>query len=743
MPVTVGDKARLSRGASILFVTTIFTGSFLLFLVQPMIARLALPRLGGAPAVWNSAMLVYQSLLLAGYAYAHWLGRFPMRRQSAVHLGAFLVAALTLPIGLIAATPSADANPFVWVPWLLVMSIGPLFFVISAQAPLVQRWFAAAGAGDPYPLYAASNLGSFAGLLSYPLILEPLLPLATQRWLWSAGFALLAILVFCCRRLLPAGPNPAATVEAVQGLPPSRRTVGKWILLSAVPSGLILSTTLHITTDLVAMPLLWVLPLSAYLLSFTFAFAANRRAARIIGGLAPFVLLVAAAGAFVEGGSLALLAGGVAVISLFCLSVALHSQLFDLRPIADQLTSFYLAMSFGGVLGGLFCALVAPLLFDWTYEHLLLILAAAFLLNAPNPFARLFSWWRDESVLFRLAAAALIALVLILIIARPWVEPLSARNVTTYTSLALIALGIVSIGNRPLFTATIFGLLAVGGAWEVVVRSSQPGAMTRSFFGVYTVRTEPNQRLLVHGTTLHGTQNLGSPEKQRQATTYYGPRSGVGLAMRAAPALFGNGARIGVVGLGAGTLACYARPGQSWTFYEIDPLVVQIASDPKRFNFLSTCVPQARIEVGDARLLIERKAARQADLLVIDAFSSDSIPIHLLTREAFAGYRRHLRADGLLAVHISNRYLDLDPVIAAAARDGGWVALRRTFMPTLHQRDAGETGSFWIILSPSKQTLDRFVALSGEEFEDVETKPGFAGWTDEFASLLPVIRSFR
>ena len=260
------EQVDTSRSLRFRYILTICAGSFLLFLVQPMVARMALPRLGGAPTVWNSAMLVYQALLLGGYAYAHWLGRFAPRRQATIHLVLFLAAALMLPIGLIAGTPSASANPFLWVPWLFIASIGPLFFMVAAQAPLMQRWFSASGGGDPYPLYAASNLGSFAGLITYPLIVEPLLPLKGQSMLWSIGYGMLVVLIGICAVALPK--TSAAERQAPASAPPSARTIGMWMLLAAIPSGLMLSTSTHLTTDIVAMPLLWVVPLGLYLLSF-------------------------------------------------------------------------------------------------------------------------------------------------------------------------------------------------------------------------------------------------------------------------------------------------------------------------------------------------------------------------------------------------------------------------------------------------------------------------------------------
>jgi len=309
--------------------------------------------------------------------------------------------------------------------------------------------------------------------------------------------------------------------------------------------------------------------------------------------------------------------------------------------------------------------------------------------------------------------------------------------------IAVLAIAIVAIGNRALFTASIASLLIAAGGWERIELSASPGKVTRSFFGIYSIRPGAHSsRMLLHGTTLHGIQNLGSPERERMATTYYAPRSGVGLAMEDLPELFGGTARIAVVGLGTGTLACYARPGQAWTFYEIDPAVVRIAEDPTRFSFVSRCKPGARLRIGDSRLLIEREPAGSADLLVLDAFSSDSVPMHLLTREAFAGYRRLLSPRGLLLVHISNRFLDLKPVVAAAAAVGAWNAALRSYSPDAAALARNETGSEWIALSPSPETLERLIRDSAERWEPLQQRQGFAPWTDDHASVLPLI-SFR
>jgi SAM-dependent methyltransferase len=314
-------------------------------------------------------------------------------------------------------------------------------------------------------------------------------------------------------------------------------------------------------------------------------------------------------------------------------------------------------------------------------------------------------------------------------------------GVNRIASLAIVTIAIFAIGNRTLFACSVAALLIVAGGWERLELSAVPGKMTRSFFGIYSIRQGPdNSRLLAHGTTTHGIQNLGSAQRERMPTTYYVPLSGVGLAMDARSQLFGSRARIGIVGLGAGTLACYARPGEQWTFYEIDPAVVRIARDPRRFTFLSRCKPDARIEVGDARLLIDHEPAGSADLLVLDAFSSDAVPMHLLTREAFADYRRLLSPRGLLLVHISNRFLDLTPVVAAAASSGNWQARLRSYRPGPERAGLNEFGSDWIAMSPSRDTMDRLVWRGGDKWTPLSQRRGFAPWTDDYASVLPLIK---
>ncbi|MEA3063611.1 MAG: hypothetical protein QOJ27_39 [Sphingomonadales bacterium] len=727
------------RLAKPLFLATVLVGSFLLFLTQPMVARMALPRLGGAPAVWNSAMLVYQGLLLGGYAYAHFLTRLRPRLQAGLHLALFALAALWLPIGLTGATLPADASAALWAPWFLASSIGPLFFIVSAQAPLMQRWYALESArGDPYPLYAASNLGSFAGLLSYPLLVEPLLTLEQQSLLWSAGYALLVLMVAACALAVPA-----AAVEEMPkaaGPAPPLRLLLRWVALAAVPSGLMLSTTTHLTTDIVAVPLLWVLPLALYLLSFVIAFAARRRVADLVVNVAPLFLLVAGGFAFSGGSDLPFFTATLGLFLLLVVAVALHAEMYRLRPEAAHLTAFYLAMAVGGVLGGIFCAIVAPSLFDWAYEHPLLIAAAA-LLVPQSPFLP----WAEG-----MKPAARWTLVLVAL-GLSWAAdmkagPFDSDGTALLGSVVISLIALNFIGARAAFAVGLVALMMSYGGWTKL-EESREGIRTRSYFGIYTVTTRhsPPTRQLTHGTTLHGAQNL-TPGMETLPTTYYARRSGVGYALASLPIFHGPHPAVGVVGLGSGTLSCYATPEQDWRFFEIDPAIVRIATDPSRFTFLSRCAPHARIVLGDARLSLAREPAGRLDLLAVDGFSSDAIPIHLLTREALMVYRRALKPDGLLLVHISNRYLDLEPVLAAAAERDGWQAAAFDYSPRLGEEGQNLTRSIWVAMTRDRGTLLTLGAVSAEDghlWRELRSRPGFQGWTDDYASILPLLEDWH
>lgn len=729
---------RNSRG---LFLLTILAGSFLLFLVQPMIARMALPRLGGAPAVWNSAMLVYQALLLAGYAYAHRLAREPARRQAIIHIALFAVALLWLPIGLASLQPPADGSPIFWVPWLLTASIGPLFFVVSAQAPLMQRWYALSGnKGEPYALYAASNIGSFAGLIAYPLIVEPFTTLHSQKWIWSIIYlGLMAFVIMCAVKLWRTDVSPVETIT----VPTERNRISRkrrlyWIALAAVPSGLMLSTTSHLTTDLVAMPLLWVIPLGIYLLSFSVAFADDQRPAYWISRFAPLVMVISGTFVFVVWGKAAI-NGLVASLSLlFFVAVSLHNEMYRTRPAASELTSFYLMMSVGGVIGGLFCAIIAPLLFDWTWEHPILILLAALLLPKISvlPFGH-----NKPKLPWIMLGLGCIALILGLVGGIS--EPVTTSLPKVVLATTVIVLAVAVAGFRIPFLLAVAGLLITNGGWYSL-QQSYAGVRMRSYFGTYTVNSsESGQvRWLNHGTTMHGMQLLDEPTRP---ISYYPVTSGVGIALTKAPELYGPDARIGVVGLGTGTLACYRKPGQFWQFFEIDPLVIEIARERKIFSFLEKCAPDVPIQLGDARLTLTTVPQGQFDILALDAFSSDSIPLHLLTKEAFATYRRALKPDGLLLVHISNRYINLNPVVAAEARANGWHAALRHDSPTEALVAKGDRASQWIALSPDAGKLAQLtgkVDARKSKYHDADQwialdPASKSAWTDDYASVLP------
>ena len=719
-----------------LFVATILAGSFLLFLVQPMVARMALPRLGGAPNVWNSAMVVYQVLLLAGYGYAHALSRLSLRRQAVVHLALLALGALTLPIALADLAPPSPGWEVLWVPLLLLATIGPVFFVMSAQAPLMQRWYAAdPNAGEPWVLYAASNLGSFAGLIAYPLLAEPLLSIRAQSVAWSLGYGVLFLFVALSawsRWQAPAlartqAEEPAETIGA--------RRILTWLSLSAVPSGLLLSTTTHLTTDVFAMPLLWVIPLGLYLLSFVVAFSDRRGLAQAVTLVAPALMLFAGGYAMISAtaGTMTVAVGTLAL--LFVVAVALHGRMYDSRPGASQLTLFYWVMSAGGALGGVFTALVAPQVFDWVWEHPTLILAAAALLPLPE---RL-DWTRLgglDPAMSRIALGVLI--VAAVFFSGQLLALVNDRDhalVQLFLVLLLTTIGLLLLPWRWTYVGLLLMMMVAQGGLSTI-QQTLAGYRTRSYFGIYTVYDNQVEqtRLLVHGTTLHGKQSL-EPGRRLEPTTYYGDTSGIGLALDQAPAMFGPHAKVGVVGLGTGTLACRHKPGQAWTFFEIDPAVVRFSQDGT-FSFLKTCAPDARIVVGDARLELARARPGSFDVLAIDAFSSDAIPLHLLTDEAVAVYERALSPQGLLMIHVSNNYIELEPVLAAIAARHRLHALVRLDAPS------GEltVASSWVALTRDAAKLAAVKAGSRKlEWRAIEPAQGEA-WTDDHASVLPYIR---
>jgi hypothetical protein len=606
----------------------------------------------------------------------------------------------------------------------------------------MQRWFAShPAAGEPWALYAASNLGSFTGLLAYPLLAEPLLSIHAQSWGWSIGYALLIGLIgvaAASRWRMAATALPAAqeTDWSDDGETIGWRRIFLWLALSAVPSGLMLSTTTHLTTDVFAMPLLWVIPLGLYLLSFVVSFSDKRRVAWALTVSTPFVMLLAGGMAMASRNTGSMALAGSSVLLLFLVCVALHARLYDSRPDPRRLTLFYFVMSAGGALGGLFTALIAPLVFDWVWEHPLLVLAAAALLPATYLFdlRRLPGTGAAQQTVMKVALIALALFCAWRIYEIPFEEAANAER--GLYALGIAVCGVALVPWRPIFVALLAGLMLVQGGFETA-EVTLAGQRQRSYFGIYTVRDYPEMkvRMLSHGTTLHGEQST-DPVVRRNATTYYGPTSGVGLAFAQAQALFGPGARIGVVGLGAGTLACYKRPGQRWRFYEIDPAVLGY-SRSRTFTYLSDCAPDAEIVLGDARIELAKAERGGLDLLAVDAFSSDAIPLHLLTNEALGVYLDALSPRGLLLVHVSNRFIELEPVLAAAARHRGLHAMVREDNP---ERSGMLTASVWVLLTRDPRQIVAVQARSDGHAWRPLPKPAARAWTDDHASVLPFVR---
>jgi hypothetical protein len=719
----------------LLFAGTLFVSAALLFLVQPLAARLVLPLLGGSPAVWNTCMVVFQALLLGGYLYAHaapnWLGQ---QRHALAHLLILALPWLVLPIALHPNWTPVTGLPGLEVMCLLLPAIGLPFFAVATTGPLLQRWFAAtghAGGRDPYFLYAASNVGSLVGLVAYPFLLEPLLPLGAQGWVWAAGYAAFVLLAAgCCAALHRCVPvhhqNPSAKSDPVPPLTWRRR--GRWLLLAFIPSSLLLSVTLHLTMDVAPIPLLWVVPLAIYLLTFVVAFAKRRRiSAAALGRSLPAGLLLVVLVLLAEATEPAALLIPLHLMVLFWVGLFCHCSLAEDRPAPTQLTEFYLWLSIGGVLGGVFNALLAPVLFRSLAEYPIVLVLVCFLrppLGKPAPWT-----WLD--VLLPLGVGGLTAALILAVQAsglRP--GPLSIGLmfllpvVLCYTLLA-----------QPLrFALAVAALLVAGGLYQGVNGSTL--YRERSFFGVHRVTLDPtgSYRILVHGNTIHGQQSL-DPARRHEPLNYYHRTGPIGKLIATLDA-GGKLRRVGVIGLGAGALCCYARPGQEWTFYEIDPAVIHIACETGLFTFWSDCAVRPNLVRGDARITLQQNNDRY-DLLVIDAFSSDAIPVHLLTREALAIYQAHLTEHGVLAFNISNRYLDLAPVLGDLAGDAHPAMVccsRRDGLLSEDERRAGKSPSHWVAL------LQGTTLPGGEGWFVQPPEPARRVWSDDFSNLLSVVK---
>ena len=751
----------------ILYALTIVVSAFLLFQVQPVIAKIILPWFGGSAAVWTVCMLFFQMVLLLGYLYAHALVRYlKPRTQMLVHAGLLLVSALVLPVYPNASwKPLSGEEPTLRILGLLAMTVGLPYFLLSTTGPLLQAWYSRRFRGAmPYRLYALSNAGSMFALLSYPVLFEPVFTTHQQAWMWSAAYGVFVVL--CAVTAFRSGNavvvETAAESEAVEK--PSAQTYLMWLLLPAVASLLLLAITNHLSQNVAAIPFLWVLPLSIYLLTFILCFEGSgwyRRnpylqlLAVALGAMA-YALSMDSVGSVPIRVMLPLFAMGLFTCCMVC-----HGELARLKPNPRYLTHFYVMISAGGALGGLLVGLVAPHLFNALYEMPLGLVACAVLVVAvlhahPDPawfgdllpparfgagvlglgLAGFFGYGVRESVV--LAAHRLAGVV----VKRDWTAPDWYDTSALLAALAICAVLVVVVlrGRRARQLAPamleILALALTGYlAYQIGQTTSGCRALVRNFYGGLKVRDNgPATRLdttrtLTHGTINHGEQFL-NPARRDLPTTYYGPETGVGLTIRERGKT--KAIRVGVIGLGTGTLAAYGRPGDYFRFYEINPLVLRLAHT--EFSFLGDCKAKVDVAMGDARLSLEREAPENFDVLAVDAFSSDSIPVHLLTLEAMLLYFRHLQPDGVLAVHISNRYLDLAPVLAGETRATGKIA---RVVDTDDDDTQDVFGATWVLItSPAS-------GFHGEELKnstEIESKRTVRLWTDEYSNLFRILK---
>jgi hypothetical protein len=726
-----------------LFASTLFLSAALLFSVQPMVAKMTLPLVGGSSAVWGTCMVFFQAALLGGYAYAHltttWLG---VRRQAIVHAGLILLPLFVLPIGITldaARSLSPEKDPAAWLLWLLLTTVGLPFFMVSTSAPLLQRWFASTGhpaAADPYFLYGASNLGSLLALLAYPLVLEPQLRLAHQSGAWAVGYGVLVALTLACAiavRRSKAGGHPAGDPPAA-ALARERLTAGQWLhwmALAFIPSSLMLGLTMYLTTDIAAIPLLWVIPLALYLLTFILTFARRPvlRHSRMIRAL-PMAVVILALAMSVSSVTQPIFIP-IHLLTFFLAAMVCHGELVRLRPSHEHLTAFYLAMSCGGVVGGLFNALVAPMIFDRVVEYPLALVLTCLVLPQARPDSST-RWSRplDWALPLTLGAFA-------------WglstvVQPRSESqqdDVGVKLVFGLAALGCYTFKERPVrFALGIGAVLLAGGAY-----ASNFGRVLyqhRDYFGVVRVThvVSGNYHRLIHGHTLHGQQALG-PERRREPLSYYHRSGPIGQVFDGSRTRLAE-ANIAVIGLGAGTLACFAEPGQRWTFYEIDPVVARIARDPRYFTFLEESrAASTAVVLGDARLKVRDAPEHGYGLIVLDAFSSDAIPTHLLTREALRLYLSKLAQGGLIAFHISNSYIDLAPVLGALARDAHLKCLvRRDLDVGPEDVRRGKEPSIWAVMAARDADLGGLV--QDPRWQSPPVRADEAAWSDDFSNII-------
>jgi hypothetical protein len=747
-PSALADQPSASRNRLVLIVYTaaIFVSALLLFSVQPLFTKMVLPRLGGSPAVWSVAMVFFQSLLLAGYAYAHYLMQIRNRMIPVViHLALLVIALLTLPLSIASGwgDPPTSGYAF-WLLGLFAVSIGLPFFALAANNPLLQAWFVRSGhpnGPDPYFLYASSNIGSFLALLSYPVLLEPMFTLRTQNLIWTGVYGLLIVLIAACGVLLLRSPATAAVDTLAQDTdapPPPRILRARWIFLAAVPSGLLIAVTAHISTDVAAAPLLWVLPLSLYLLTWVLVFQSRP--------LLPHKWMLMAQPLAITGVIVLLAVGGEQNLLLtlgghqlcfFVIAMACHGELARTRPAAKYLTGFYVALSFGGMVGGLFAGLIAPYAFSWIAEYPILLALAA-LCRPPGGKERFVSWSSWYWPFLAVLAVALIApsysegkIMAWLDGHRVWV--IGAVGVLS----ALLALGL-NASRWKIFATVVVALLLIraypadDGRVETV----------RSFFGVHKIVVTPHGQyhVLMHGTTIHGAQKFqnddGTPVTGRpEPITYYHKDGGIGQAIAAVRERKGSPLRVAVIGLGSGTLTCASEPGETWKFFEIDQSMVDTARDPKYFTYIQNCAPDLKPVIGDARLTFAREPDGVYDLIIVDAYSSDAIPIHLATEQAMEIYKDKLAPQGAVVMHVSNRHLELSSVVVG-------IADANDLKSWAYSEDSGRDDEYIFSTSVvvcAREEADVGKLASSEDWALEEADEKQRVWTDDYSNVLGAV----
>ena len=736
------------ESANFIYPATTFLSACLMFTLQPLFAKILTPLMGGTPAVWNTALVFYQGTLLIGYFYAHFIAtRLSLRNQLITHGALLLIGLIFLPIkvSVLVGAPNVE-SPVSWTLFALLLSIGAPIIAISATAPLVQAWRARIGDGvNPYRLYAASNLGSFLALAAYPFLIEPFIGVKLQGIIWSVFYIVLAISLFLAIRAVPK--DSLAPKEIAQ----NKTSIGeivKWIGYAAVPSALLVAVTTHIVTDVASVPLLWIPPLALFLLTFVIAFSERGERVAVLAVplkfLFVFVLAAVMAGDGDDGyPGLAIHLGTFFMIVLCC-----HLELARNRPEPARLTEFYLWMSVGGVLGGAFAALAAPVLFNTTIEYQLILIAA--LLIAP---------WRTANTKQALLATLLAIAIATLFLKRFEVAtfldlklPINAKDGIPSTfwnsfffvwddfkagfimSLALLLVSIMVLRSA-ILTATIGALALLLPIYiqdNTLVRFRD-----RSFFGVLEITDSSEDitglRQLSHGTTLHGIMSL-DPSKSRIPMSYYYKNTPIGMLYQEASNAKPDTLHAGVIGLGMGSTTCYAKPNQDWTVFEIDQQVVEATVNSPWVRFVKRCAPQTKIVMGDARLSMEKQKNGWFDILLVDAFTSDAIPTHMITQEAIKMMMSKIAPDGILIVHISNRFLGLQNIVADAANAGGYSAIQG--LRNGDENDFADTGVRAMVIAHNPERLARYNSDIWQKFpKRKNAKP----WTDDRTDIIQAI----